>query len=105
MCQGAITIDGDKVTRNIAYYAVAHASKFVRPGSVRIASTDAFDPGVDITEDEERAEVPQLWNIAMSFLMLHSKLLMKRLYWLLPMTVGRNRLLRYSIRAVSPICV
>lgn len=57
MCQGAITIDGDKVTRNIAYYAVAHASKFVRPGSVRIASTDAFDPGVDITEDEERAEV------------------------------------------------
>lgn len=57
MCQGAITIDGDKVTRNIAYYAVAHASKFVRPGSIRIASTDAFDPGVDITEDEERAEV------------------------------------------------
>lgn len=58
MCQGAITIDGDKVTRNIAYYAfIAHASKFVRPGSVRIASTDAFDPGVDITEDEERAEV------------------------------------------------
>ena len=45
------------MTRNIAYYAVAHASKFVRPGSVRIASTDAFDPGVDITEDEERAEV------------------------------------------------
>ena len=57
MCQGAITIDGDKVTRNIAYYVVAHASKFVRPGSVRISSTDAFDPGVDITEDEERPEV------------------------------------------------
>lgn len=57
MCQGAITIDGDKVTRNIAYYTMAHASKFVRPGSVRIASTSAFDPGTDITEDEERAEV------------------------------------------------
>ena len=39
MCQGAITIDGDTVSRNLAYYVVAHASKFVRPGSVRIAST------------------------------------------------------------------
>jgi glucosylceramidase len=37
-CQGAITIDGSTVTRNVAYYAVAHASKFVRPGSVRIGS-------------------------------------------------------------------
>ncbi len=33
-------IDGDKVTRNLAYYTIAHASKFVRPGSVRIASSD-----------------------------------------------------------------
>lgn len=39
-CQGAVTIDGDKVTRNIAYYSVAHASKFVRPGSMRIASDE-----------------------------------------------------------------
>jgi glucosylceramidase len=39
MCQGAITIDGDKVTRNLAYYALAHASKFVPAGSVRIGST------------------------------------------------------------------
>jgi glucosylceramidase len=38
MCQGAITIDGNTVSRNLAYYTVAHASKFVRPGSVRIAS-------------------------------------------------------------------
>lgn len=37
-CLGAITIDGDKVTRNPAYYIVAHAAKFVRPGSVRIAT-------------------------------------------------------------------
>jgi glucosylceramidase len=57
MCQGALTIDGDKVVRNIAYYTIAHASKFVRPGSVRIHSTHPFDKGVDITEDEERAEV------------------------------------------------
>jgi glucosylceramidase len=37
-CLGAITIDGDNVTRNPAYYIIAHASKFVRPGSVRIDS-------------------------------------------------------------------
>jgi glucosylceramidase len=40
MCQGAITIDGNAVSRNVAYYAIAHASKFVRPGSVRIASNN-----------------------------------------------------------------
>jgi glucosylceramidase len=36
-CMGALTI-GDSVTRNVSYYIIAHASKFVRPGSVRIAS-------------------------------------------------------------------
>jgi len=38
VCEGAITIDGNKVTRNSAYYTIAHASRFVPPGSVRIAS-------------------------------------------------------------------
>lgn len=42
-CFGALTIDGDNVTRNIAYYTVAHASKFVRPGSARI-DTNNLDP-------------------------------------------------------------
>jgi glucosylceramidase len=37
-CLGGVTIDKDKVTRNAAYYVVAHASSFVRSGSVRIAS-------------------------------------------------------------------
>lgn len=36
-CRGALTI-GDSVVRNVSYYIVAQASKFVRPGSVRIAS-------------------------------------------------------------------
>ncbi len=40
VCEGAITLDGNHVRRNLAYYAVAQASKFVRPGSIRIASTD-----------------------------------------------------------------
>jgi glucosylceramidase len=41
ICQGAITIDGNTVTRNLAYYALAHASKLVRPGSVRIESSSS----------------------------------------------------------------
>ncbi|MGH2564346.1 MAG: glycoside hydrolase family 30 beta sandwich domain-containing protein, partial [Ginsengibacter sp.] len=40
MCQGAVTIDGNSYERNIAYYSMAHISKFVRPGSVRIGSND-----------------------------------------------------------------
>ena len=39
-CFGAITLDGDNAAFNVAYYAVAHFSKFVRPGSVRIGSTE-----------------------------------------------------------------
>jgi glucosylceramidase len=41
MCEGAITVDGNIVTRNVAYYTVAHASKFVPPGSVRIESNSS----------------------------------------------------------------
>ena len=37
-CLGAVTINGNEITRNPAYYIIAHASKFVVPGSVRIAS-------------------------------------------------------------------
>jgi glucosylceramidase len=38
-CKGAITIDGSSVfTRNVGYYIVAHASKFVPQGSIRIES-------------------------------------------------------------------
>lgn len=37
-CKGALTISGASVTRNVSYYIVAHASKFVPPGSIRIGS-------------------------------------------------------------------
>ncbi|OKS86601.1 glycoside hydrolase family 30 protein [Mucilaginibacter polytrichastri] len=40
-CQGALTITNG-VTRNTSYYIIGQASKFVRPGSVRIASNN-FD--------------------------------------------------------------
>jgi glucosylceramidase len=38
LCLGALTI-GEEVTRNVSYYIIAHASKFVPPGSVRVSST------------------------------------------------------------------
>jgi len=39
-CLGALTITGDTVIRNPAYYIIGQASKFVRPGSVRFASNE-----------------------------------------------------------------
>ena len=36
-CKGAITLSGT-ITRNVGYYIVAHASKFIPAGSVRIGS-------------------------------------------------------------------
>ena len=44
-CRGVLTIDSasGRVTRNEEYYALAHASRFVRPGAVRIASTSGVD--------------------------------------------------------------
>ena len=44
-CRGVVTINtvtGD-VTRNEEYYALAHASRFVRPGARRIASTSGIE--------------------------------------------------------------
>lgn len=43
VCTGALRIAGDQVTRLTAFYTVAHASKFVVPGSVRIGSSSPAD--------------------------------------------------------------
>jgi glucosylceramidase len=40
-CKGALTINGNVVTRNVSYYIIAHASSFVPAGSLRIASTQS----------------------------------------------------------------
>jgi len=46
-CRGVVTIHSatGEITRNPEYYALAHASRFVRPGAVRIESTapDGFE--------------------------------------------------------------
>ena len=46
-CRGVITIDSKTgaVTRNVEYYVLAHASRFVRPGARRIESTNL--PGLE----------------------------------------------------------
>jgi glucosylceramidase len=48
-CRGVVTINSasGEVTRNLEYYALAHASKFVRPGAQRIHSGTAVR-GLDI---------------------------------------------------------
>lgn len=40
ICRGALTI-GSTASRNVSYYIIGHASKFVTPGSVRISSNIA----------------------------------------------------------------
>lgn len=47
-CRGVVTIDSRSgaVTRNIEYYVLAHASKFVRPGAQRVDSSPGTD-GLD----------------------------------------------------------
>lgn len=47
-CRGVVTIDSatGHVTRNLEYYVLAHASRFVRPGAQRIGSTSGLE-GVD----------------------------------------------------------
>ena len=52
-CFGAITLDGNTVTRNLAYYVVAHASALVPKGSFRIHSTAPDDPAGFLFEDEQ----------------------------------------------------
>ncbi|MBO9204783.1 MULTISPECIES: glycoside hydrolase family 30 beta sandwich domain-containing protein [Niastella] len=44
-CMGAVTISGNSFTRNTAYYIIAHASQFVKPGAVRISS-NTFSGGI-----------------------------------------------------------
>lgn len=53
-CMGALTI-GDSVSRNVSYYIIGHASKFVPPGSVRIGTNipDALDNAAFITPTGE----------------------------------------------------
>ncbi len=62
MCQGALTIAGNTISRNLAYYTIAHASKFVRPGAIRVHTTQPTDPSVYLYADEQRDQVNRVWE-------------------------------------------
>ena len=42
-CKGALTIQGEDVSRNVSYYIIGHASKFIPAGSKRIESSASND--------------------------------------------------------------
>lgn len=71
-CLGALTVGPNTVSRNVAYYIIAHASKFVRPGSARIDSNvpDNLSNVAFKTADGKKvlivlntASAPQTFNI------------------------------------------
>ena len=37
-CRGVITVHANGYTKKVEYYAIAHFSKFVKPGAVRLES-------------------------------------------------------------------
>lgn len=66
-CLGAVTVASNgTVTRNVAYYIVAHMSKFIRPGALRTASTssskDLFCAGFVNSTAEGNAKVLVVYN-------------------------------------------
>lgn len=67
-CRGVLTIDTrtGAVTRNPEYYALAHASRFVRPGAHRIASTAVADSveSVAFQNAEDSSRVLVVVNLA-----------------------------------------
>jgi len=42
-CLGAVTIENGNYQREVSYYIIGHASKFIRPGARRIGSSDNND--------------------------------------------------------------
>jgi glucosylceramidase len=60
-CRGVVTIDSTtgKYTRNVEYYALAHASRFVRPGARRLASesSDQNFPSVAFRNGDDGSRV------------------------------------------------
>ena len=62
-CLGALTIDGNNVTKNSAFYIIAHASKYVPQGSIRIESNTSLElPNVAFLTPEDKIIVIVLNN-------------------------------------------
>jgi glucosylceramidase len=46
-CMGVVTVNGGSITYNAEYYVLGHLAKFVKPGAVRIDSTDYGQGGIE----------------------------------------------------------
>ncbi len=68
-CKGAVTISGSSVTRNVGYYIIAQASKFIPAGSIRILSNGILAPNVAFKTPEGKKVLMVLndGNSEMSF--------------------------------------
>ena len=82
-CLGAVTIKNNNVLRNTAYYVIAHASKFIPPGSVRVysSSTSSLPNVAFITPENKIVTVvlndsndKVIFNIALENNYMHSTL-------------------------------
>jgi glucosylceramidase len=60
-CLGALTI-GEDVKRNVAYYIIAHASKWIRPNAVRIRSNMEVDLPNVAFQNEDGSKVLLVLN-------------------------------------------
>ena len=92
-CRGVVTINSvtGKYTRNVEYYALAHASKFVRPGAFRIASEggDQSLSSVAFRNADDNSKVLIVLNSAD-----HEQTILVR---------SRGRTFSYSLPAVSVV--
>jgi glucosylceramidase len=61
-CKGAVTINGSTVTRNVAYYIIAHMSKFVRPNAVRVSSSSTNGNLVNVAFTSGSSKVLVVYN-------------------------------------------
>jgi glucosylceramidase len=61
-CKGAVTINGSSVTRNVAYYIIAHMSKFVRPNAVRVSSSTTNGNLVNVAFTSGSSKVLVVYN-------------------------------------------
>ncbi|WP_433617523.1 RICIN domain-containing protein [Dactylosporangium sp. CA-139114] len=46
-CMGVVTVNGGTITYNAEYYVLGHLAKFVKPGAVRIDSTNQGQGGIE----------------------------------------------------------
>lgn len=61
-CKGALMINKDDVTKEVSYYIIASASKFVRPGAVRVSSDMLGNLPNVAFQNRDGTKVLIVWN-------------------------------------------